>query len=198
MIGYIKGTIEEILEDSLLLDHQGIGYQIKVPQGMLSGLSIGTEHKIFTYMYVREDQLALFGFESRQQLHLFELLISVNSIGPKAALAILSELSVSALMLAIVSQDSKAIARAQGVGPKSAQKVILELKDKVAAEDILYQEVADTTGQALDNSELEDARQALMGLGFDASTVARALSKVEDAADLDSGQIMKLALKMMK
>lgn len=198
MIGYIKGTIEEILEDSLLLDHQGIGYQIKVPQGMLSSLSIGTEHKIFTYMYVREDQLALFGFESRQQLHLFELLISVNSIGPKAALAILSELSVSALMLAIVSQDSKAIARAQGVGPKSAQKVILELKDKVAAEDILYQEVADTTGLTLDNSELEDARQALMGLGFDASTVAHALSKVEDAANLDSGQIMKLALKMMK
>jgi Holliday junction DNA helicase RuvA len=148
MIGYIKGTIEAIREDSVIIDNHGIGYQVLLPLTVLSNMRMdGKEVKLYTYMHVREDQIALFGFESANQLHMFELLITVNGIGPKGALGILSTLSVSALMMAIVSQDAKTISKAPGVGAKSAQRVILDLKDKVAAEDIMYQEVADTVDE---------------------------------------------------
>ena len=198
MIGYIKGTVEEIVEDTVILENQGIGYAIKVPLTVLESLRAdGRECKLYTYLYVREDQLALFGFESRNQLHMFELLITVNGVGPKVALGILSTLTVSALMMAIVSQDAKAISKAPGIGAKSAQKVILELKDKVAAEDILYQEVADGTEHIEEDNALHDAYLALVSLGYDAADASKALSKLENTDGMDSETILKQALKKM-
>ena len=110
MIGYIKGTIEEILEDGCIIDHQGMGYVVKLPTNFIGQLSIGKQVKIYTYLYVREDQVALFGFESKNQLEMFEMLILVNGIGPKAAMGILSTLSVivndsSEILLPFSSSD---------------------------------------------------------------------------------------------
>ena len=199
MIGYIKGTIEEILEDGVIIDNQGIGYVIKTPFNLLDTVTAGKQVKIYTYMYVREDQLALFGFESQTQLHMFELLITVNGIGPKAAIGVLSTLSVSALMMAIVSQDAKAISKAPGIGPKTAQKVILELKDKVSSENILYQEVADVaaTTETAEDTAKNEAFMALVSLGYDNATASKAVAKVKDADKLDTETILKEALKYM-
>lgn len=198
MIGYIRGTVEEIVEDTVILENQGIGYAVKVPLTVLESLRAnGSECKLYTYLYVREDQLALFGFESRNQLHMFELLITVNGVGPKVALGILSTLTVSALMMAIVSQDAKAISKAPGIGAKSAQKVILELKDKVAAEDILYQEVSAGTERVEEDSALHDAYLALVSLGYETSDASKVLSKLENTDGMDSEMILKQALKKL-
>lgn len=198
MIGYIKGTVEEIVEDTVILENHGIGYAVKVPLTVLESLRAdGSECKLYTYLYVREDQLALFGFESRNQLHMFELLITVNGVGPKVALGILSTLTVSALMMAIVSQDAKAISKAPGIGAKSAQKVILELKDKIAAEDILYQEVSAGTERVEEDSALHDAYLALVSLGYEASDASKVLSKLENTDGMDSEMILKQALKKL-
>ncbi len=200
MIGYIKGTIEEVRGDSVVIENHGIGYVVKVPLTVLDNVKVGTqETKLYTYTYVREDQLALFGFDSISQLHMFEMLITVNGIGPKAALGILSAMSVSALMMAIVSQDDKLISKAPGIGPKSAKKLILELKDKVSAEDILYQETTDQTGMATtpENSARHDAYLALMALGYDSDSASKAVSSVEGADEMDSDMLLKQALKFM-
>ncbi|MDD5949009.1 MAG: Holliday junction branch migration protein RuvA [Lachnospiraceae bacterium] len=200
MIGYIKGTIEEISEDSVIIDNHGMGYVVKVPLPVLEGLRLdGQEVKLYTYLYVREDQIGLFGFENANQLHMFELLLTVNGIGPKVALGILSTLSVSALMMAIVSQDAKAISKAPGIGAKSAQKLILELKDKVAAEDILYQEVAQTSEMAemTADTSRKEACLALVSLGYDQTTASRAVAKVTDWEQKDTETILKEALKFM-
>jgi Holliday junction DNA helicase RuvA len=201
MIGYIKGTIEAIREDSVIIDNHGIGYQVLLPLTVLSNMRMdGKEVKLYTYMHVREDQIALFGFESANQLHMFELLITVNGIGPKGALGILSTLSVSALMMAIVSQDAKTISKAPGVGAKSAQRVILDLKDKVAAEDIMYQEVADTVDEVASDTPTSqsEAYEGLIGLGYSASQAAKACARVEDAEHKDTEQVLREALKYLK
>ena len=200
MIGYIKGTVEEIFDDSCIVENQGMGYLIKVPATVLATLQCKETIKIYTYMYVREDQLALFGFESRNQLQMFELLISVNGIGPKAALGILSTLSTSALLLAIVSQDAKAISKSPGIGAKTAQKVILELKDKVSADSILTQEglhpQQESTSEDSETAKKE-AFLALVSLGYDNSIASQAIAKVSDIEEKDTETILKEALKYM-
>ena len=200
MIGYIKGTVEEIFDDSCIVENQGMGYLIKVPATVLATLQCKETIKMYTYMYVREDQLALFGFESRNQLQMFELLISVNGIGPKAALGILSTLSTSALLLAIVSQDAKAISKSPGIGAKTAQKVILELKDKVSADSILTQEglhpQQESTSEDSETAKKE-AFLALVSLGYDNSIASQAIAKVSDIKEKDTETILKEALKYM-
>lgn len=200
MIGYVKGCVEEILEDSCIVENNGIGYMIKVPSSFLATLHCKDTVKIYTYMYVREDQLALFGFESRNQLKMFEMLISVNGIGPKAAVGILSTLSISALMLAIISQDAKAISKAPGIGAKTAQKLILELKDKVSAESMLEQEgLAQPAMEATEESDTakKEAFLALVSLGYDNSAASQAIAKVPDLENKDTETILKEALKYM-
>ena len=126
MIGYIKGTIVEKLEDRIILDNQGIGWEILVPVGMLDGgLHIGEELKLYTYLHVREDAMQLFGFFSRNELDIFGMLLNVSGIGPKGAMGILSALSADDLRFAVLAEDAARIARAPGLGKKTAQKLIL-------------------------------------------------------------------------
>lgn len=200
MIGYIKGLVEEVEEDGCIIENHGIGYCIKTPLCVLDNLSLGREVKLYTYMYVREDQLVLFGFETKSQLEMFGMLITVNGIGPKAAMGILSTLSVSALMMAIVSQDSKMISKAPGIGAKTAQKLILELKDKVAAQDILQQEGLDTTEEvntSTNTGAKKEAYLALVSLGYDSASATKAVAKVLDVEEKDTETILKEALKYM-
>ena len=139
MISYIRGPLEEKREDSVVVEAGNIGYRIFIPSSVLGELpGLGEEVKIYTYFSVREDGMSLFGFLSRQDLEMFRQLIGVNGVGPKSALGILSALKPDVLRMAVLSGDAKAISKAPGVGAKTAQRIILDLKDKVKAEDVLF------------------------------------------------------------
>ena len=130
MIGYIKGVIEEIEENSILLDHGGMGFRINMPAALLDrNAHKGDQVKIYTHLQVKEDDMQLYGFYTRDDLEVFRLLLNVSGIGPKGAMNILSVISADNLRFAVLSDDAAAIAKAPGIGKKTAQKLILELKD---------------------------------------------------------------------
>lgn len=136
MISYIRGELAEILDDSIIVESGGIGFQIRVPVSVLEEMpEEGSEVKIYTYFNVREDAMQLFGFLDREDLRIFEMLLGVNGIGPKGAIGILSAISGEDLQFAVLADDAKTISRAPGIGLKTAQKLILELKDKMKLED---------------------------------------------------------------
>ena len=202
MIGYIKGIIEDKLEDSLILDNQGIGWQILVPTSLLgSDIRIGDQIKLFTYLHVREDAMQLYGFFSREEQEIFRLLLNVSGIGPKGALAILSTMSVDDLRFAVLAEDATRIATAPGVGKKTAQKMILELKDKFHLEEAFEKKLAHR-GASL-SEEMEDsgenveeiAVQALIALGYSGTEALQAVRKVKADPSMDSEDILKAALK---
>ena len=136
MISYIKGKLTEVEDGIIVVENNGIGFNIHVPATVISSFSsIGDEVKVYTYLQIREDAHSLFGFLSRDDLNIFKMLINVNGIGPKGALAILSTISPDDLRFAILSDDAKLISTAPGIGSKTAQKLILELKDKIKLEE---------------------------------------------------------------
>lgn len=200
MIGYIRGTIEEKLEDRIILDHQGIGWEILVPAAMLdSGIRIGDELKLYTYLHVREDAMQLFGFFSRDDLDIFGLLLNVSGIGPKGALGILSTLSSDDLRFAVLAEDAARIAQAPGIGKKTAQKLILELKDKFKLDEAFEKKLEhteETAGQygPADTAQT-DAVQALIALGYSGTEAMQAVRKVQADDTMDSEAILKAALK---
>lgn len=202
MFEYIKGTVEDVYENGIVIDNNGIGYDIKVPSSVTNMYSIiGDTAKIYTYLYVREDIVALYGFESKECQEMFKLLITVSGIGPKAAISILSVLSLSDLKFAILSDDSKSIAKAQGVGAKTASKLVLELKDKVKLEDAFENKLANTLDNSNNNSNnaaISDATMALVALGYSNSEALKAISKIDNVENLSTQQIIKLALKNMR
>ncbi len=203
MYAYIKGTLEETTEDSVVVEAGGIGYNIKVSTATAELLpGVGNEVKIYTYTLVREDAFALFGFLTRDDLEIFKKLIAVNGIGPKGGLAILSVMSADALRFAVMAGDAKAIAKAPGIGAKTAERVILELRDKISLEDTLtgLDEPTGAAGNAAgsqggDNLMKREAIEALVALGYAASDATAAVKKVEVTEDTTSETILKLALK---
>ena len=201
MVGYIKGTLEEIEEQYIIVENQGIGYQIFVPGTSFSGsVPVGEEVKVYTYLHVKEDLLQLYGFPTRDELQIFKLLLGVNGIGPKAGLGILSALSADELTFAILADDVTAISRAPGIGKKTAQKLILELKDKLNLEEAFEQRLA---GKAPDpavpvsGDSIHEAVQALTALGYGNADALRAVKKVEGAEQMDVEELLKAALKRM-
>ena len=200
MIAFLKGTIEDITENSLVLDVNGIGYEVLVPGQLLDMLEgIGQELKVYTYMQVREDAVVLFGFLTRDDLAMFKMLIGVNGVGPKAGLGILSALGTEELRFAVLADDAKRIAKAPGIGAKTAQRVILELKDKLNIEDVFEKadQTADIPVKAADQTAKNEAIQALTALGYSASEALSAVSKLEITEDMDTENILKAALKQM-
>ena len=200
MIGYIKGIVSGIFDDYILLENQGIGFRIFTSGRVLSEIGgNGTEVKIYTYMNVREDEISLFGFPTSEELDAFKMLITVNGIGPKAALSILSVLSVKELSLAIMTGDTKAITRANGVGAKGAGRVIMELKDKLKFEDMLSIDnnmVNDET--VITNSggsNIQDTVLALVSLGYSEFESMKAIRQIPDAENMDADKLLKAALK---
>lgn len=198
MISYIKGEVTEIFDDTIVVEANNIGYNIKVPSSFMSRIVIGNEYRIYTYLNVREDAMVLFGFSSRDELNMFKLLISVNGVGPKAGLLILSSLSADELRLAILADDKKTISKCQGVGAKTASKLILELKDKLKLSDVIENsfniEVSDTMQ---DNNARGEAIEALVALGYSNSEALKAVRMVEITSDMDSSAILKMALKKL-
>ena len=201
MIGYIKGTIAEITPDRLVLENGGIGYEIFVPSSILdSGARQGQELKVYTYLHVREDALQLFGFRSRDELQVYRLLLGISGIGPKAAIGILSAMSVDTLRFAVLADDAAAIAKAPGIGKKTAQKLILELKDKFSLEEAFEKKLAanqQSAAEQINEDAASEAVQALVALGYSGTEALQAVKKVEGAADMDTEAVLKAALKFL-
>lgn len=202
MIQYIRGELAALEEDRIIVDVGGVGYGIFMSVQSMSALPpVGSEVRIHTYLNVKEDAMQLFGFLTRDDLAVFKLLIGVNGIGPKGGQAVLSVLSPDDLRFAVLSNDAKAISAAPGIGKKTAEKVILELKDKLSVEDALDHAVSDKqTGTAAQNSNSgvqSEAVQALVALGYGSTEALRAVKQVEISEDTDVETVLKKALKNM-
>lgn len=201
MYAYIKGILAEITEDAIIVENQGIGYEIAVPGQVFDYLpSVGEEVKIYTYHYVREDAILLYGFLTKEDVRIFKMLIGVSGIGPKGALSILSVLSTDDLRFAILGDDAKAIAKAPGVGAKTAQRVIIELKDKLSLEDAFEQKLANQAQKAELNPAVgvkNETILALTSLGYSQSEALKVLQGIEISPDDQVEDVLKMALKQM-
>jgi len=202
MIQFIRGELVSVEEDRILVDVGGVGYGIFMSGSAMGKLpQIGKEVKIHTYLNVKEDAMQLFGFISRDDLKVFKLLIGVNGIGPKGGLAILSVLTPDDLRFAVMSNDVKAISAAPGIGKKTAEKIILELKDKLSIEDALEhaaaQDVTITRGTEHFHEVMSESVQALVALGYGNTEALKAVKQVEITEDMGANEVLKQALKHM-
>lgn len=202
MIAYVHGIVEDIAEDNVVLDVNGMGINVNISADTASRLpGIGEPAKIYTYTCVREDTFQLYGFLTRCDLDIFKKLITVNGIGPKGGLAILSVMNAEDLRFAIMQGDAKAIAKAPGIGPKTAQRVILDLKDKIELDDSLIQrEITQAAGGnplIADTPQKQEAVEALVSLGYGQAESIKAVNQIENLENLDSSAILKAALKKM-
>ena len=181
MISYIRGPLAEINEDMIVVEAGAVGYNIRVPLSVVEGLpGIGKEVKIYTYLQVREDAMSLYGFLTRQDLKMFRLLLGVSGIGPKGALGLLSAMRPDDLRLAVISGDVKAISRAPGIGNKTAQRLILDLKDKIPVDQLLSAPRVEPGRKPADTGLGEAAREAveaLIALGYSPGEAARAVMR---------------------
>lgn len=199
MIAFVKGQIENISEENVVVDVGNIGINIKISARTSSLLpGIGRQVKLFTYTLVREDTFQLYGFLTQDDLNIFKKLITVNGIGPKGGLAILSVMNADDLRFAVLSGDAAAIARAPGVGKKTAERVILDLKDKISLEDTLIHKEMQMPGKndlPSGDVALNEAVEALIALGYSSSDALRAVKSVEGGDAMDVEELLKLALK---
>ena len=205
MFSYIKGTLEEYWEDTVVIESGGIGWNIHVPLSVLDRLPhVGEQMKVYTSFQVKEDSMTLYGFLSRQDLKMFNQLLGVNGIGPKAALGILSFLTPDDLRMAIMAEDAKAIAKAPGIGPKTAKRVILDLKDKISMDDVLPLQFAG--GQAEANVAAaasgvdgagKEAIEALVALGYSPTEATKAVRQVEIKEGMNAEAVLKASLKFL-
>lgn len=190
MISFVKGTVDYIDENSATIDTGAFGVKIFMTPLSLAKLSKNEEVKIYTFLRVAEDLFDLYGFLTREELDVFKMIISVNGAGPKAALSVLSALSPEALTVAIVTDDYKAITRAQGIGPKLAQKIVLELKDKFKGREIKLDSGDSEIFAPVDSTN--DAVEALVVLGYARSDAMRAVAGVTKG--LSTEETIKAAL----
>lgn len=201
MIAYVNGIIDDISEDNAVIDVGGVGINVRISADTASRLpGIGEPVKLYTYTSVREDAFLLYGFLTRSDLEIFKKLITVNGIGPKGGLSILSVMDADDLRFAIMSGDSKAISKAPGIGPKTAQRVILDLKDKIEIDDIMISKEINSYGakpMAADSAQKQEAVAALVSLGYGQAESLKAVNSIENIEDMDSGAVLKAALKKM-
>ncbi len=199
MISFIKGKIEIVGKDYIVIENNGIGYNIKTSLATISRLTRDKEVKVYTHMQVREDDISLYGFAYLEEINIFTMLTSVSGIGPKGALAILDMFTPQDVMLYIISDDSKSLSKAKGVGPKTAQRIILELKDKMKTNSIVNTESSLEVAVNVSNigaSDVIDAIDALIALGYEKSDAVKAVNSVA-TDDCSVQDIIKKALKAL-
>ncbi len=201
MIAFVKGKVVSQSEDGVVVDIGNIGVNVRVTERMLSMLpDFGEEIVLHTYTHVKEDAFMLYGFELPSELAMFRQLLTVNGIGPKGALAIMSLLPVQELQIAIATGDSKTIAKANGVGAKTAQRLILELKDKIVLDEVLESMVSDETNLQTSgklSAQKQDAVEALVALGYSQSEATKAVKQVPVTEQDDADSILKGALRFL-
>ena len=198
MLAYIKGTLEEIQDDSVIVDNHGMGYRI-FTSGMDLGRmpALGEKVTLHLHMNIREDDISLYGFLNKEALRLFQLLISVSGVGPKVALAVLSALTVNDIQMAVISGDAKALTKANGVGTKGAQRIIIELKDKLSLDSLLEEDVQESTGVPLDTDVFTTTAMALTSLGYSQLEATQAIRRVEHADGMTEEELLKAALRKL-
>lgn len=200
MISYVKGVLADKSGDGIVVEAGPVGLGIHVPLSVLEALpALGEEVKIHTYLQVREDDLSLYGFLNQQDLEMFKQLIGVNGIGPKGALGVLSALKPDELRLAILTGDARAISKAPGVGGKTAQRIILDLKDRVSAEEILsgMADQEERTSIPLTKEAGREAMEALVALGYTTAEASKAVKNVEITDGMDAEAVLKASLKYL-
>lgn len=201
MIGYVSGKLAEIEEEYVIVDVNGIGIRVLLGAAFLCEMpAIGSQIKIYTYTYVKEDAFLLYGFRSKDELSLFKQLITVSGVGPKSGLGILSVLSADDLRFAIYAGDAKTIAKAPGIGKKTAERLVLELKGKVNLadneSDTLLEQIATISAEEPKRNR-KDAIDALTALGYSSMEAAKAVKSVNPSDDMDVEDILKQALKFL-
>ncbi len=190
MFNYIRGILVQKTNNAVVIENQGIGYLLTVPATTGNRLlNVGGEVKLFTYLAVREDDLSLYGFFTAEELAMFELLLSVSGVGPKAALAVLSTLSTNDFYTAIMQENVRTLTRVPGVGPKSAKRLIMELKDKIAATGG-EESIAGSSLSVQNHDAYNDAMEALLALGYNGNEAQGALQAVLKDSDDDTGQAL--------
>ena len=198
MYYYVNGTVAEIDAGLAVIDCGGVGYACATTNYTLSQLKKGAPAKLYTYLNVREDAMELFGFADQSELRSFRLLIGVSGVGPRAALSLLSAVTPQQLAMAVVTEDEKALTAANGIGKKIAQRVILELKDKLAGEQVMGGAPAkgNAMAAAVPHNKKSEAQAALAVLGYGSAEIAAALKNIDmDALALED--IIRQALKRM-
>lgn len=199
MIAYLKGEVADLTSDYVVIDVNGVGYLVFVSARDVQAMpGIGSCVTLYTFLNVYQDGMALYGFLSRDDLDVFKLLITVSGVGPKAGLSVLSALSANDLRFAVFSDDSKTISKAPGIGPKTAKKIILDLKDKLKLEDILEENSieAESSASPAATAAQSDAVAALTALGYAASDSLKAV-RAAAKEDMDTEQILKAALRLL-
>lgn len=196
MFYYINGTVTIMEANLAVVDCGGVGYACHTTGYTLSQLQIGKQHRLFTYCNVKEDAFDIFGFASKEELNCFLRLIGVSGVGPKVALAILSATTPSQFTLAVVTGDEKTLSRAQGVGKKMAQRIILELKDKLAGEAADYSAPGGAAVPVHVGNKASEASAALASLGYSQSEIGAALKGI-DVEQLSLEEIVRRALRAM-
>ena len=198
MFAYLKGILADVSEDNCVIDVHDIGYNVKISGQTLGELpGIGESVKLYTYTYVKEDAFQLFGFLRKDELDLFKVLITVNGIGPKGALSLLSAMDADDLKIAVVNQDVKALSKAPGIGKRTAERLILELKDKLTiTASLIDREVRQYQDHpaAADSAAKKEAVDALVALGYGYTESVKAVNQVAGAESMDVGALLKAAL----
>lgn len=200
MYAYFIGKIAYVQADSVIMEVNNIGYNIKVSAQTIQNLGhMSGDVKLYTYTYVKEDALSLFGFLTREELELFKKMITVNGIGPKGALAILSTMSVDTLRFAILSGDAKSIAKSPGIGAKTAERLIIDLKDKISAEEVFALNTPDISinTSGTESPAKKEAIEALTALGYSATDAIKAVNQAECTSDAATEEILKASLKII-
>lgn len=201
MIAFVRGELVGVEEDKVIIDVGGIGYNVFVSASTFSKLPPeGREVKLYTYMNVKEDLVQLYGFLTRDELQVFRLVIGVSGIGPKGGLGILSQLTPDDLRFAVASKDVKAISSAPGIGKKTAEKLILELKDKLSIEDVLNhspEEIQIDSRTCMSYEVQSEAVQALVALGYGNTEALKAVKQVEIEEETSVETVLKKALKYL-
>lgn len=191
MYAFFKGKIENIFKDRIIIDVNDIGYEIYMPESSLYTLEVGSSVKVYTYLHVREDEMRLFGFLSSSELELFKKLITVSGVGPKGAIGIISKVDIESLCIAIATEDLASLKSVPGVGPKMAQKIIFELKDKV------LKEQTDTPKYKEDKVNIENINEAMTALevlGYSQKQLKEVMSKL----DLKNDSVETIIRKVLK
>ncbi|HEX2925496.1 MAG TPA: Holliday junction branch migration protein RuvA [Ruminiclostridium sp.] len=199
MFAYIKGTVEAKSNDSIIVEAGGIGYRIFTALSTINNMGqAGTHVKVYTHYYVREDIAALYGFGTMEELGMFEMLLTVSGVGPKAAISLISTLSPSRFALAVVSQDAKSLTKAQGIGTKMAQRIILELKDKISKEQLTsaIPEVSSENAGVAGDSVLSEAVSAMMVLGYGSAEASSSVSGIYEEG-MSVEELIRKALKSL-
>ena len=194
MISYVSGIVEYVDTEKVIVDNHGIGISVFMTNDDLSVIGEGEEVKLHTYFNVKEDAMQLYGFLNRENLEMFKLLLTVNKVGPKIALGILSTCPGDMLKMSIVSGDSKTIASSPGVGAKTAERIVLELKDKIEIDGV--EDFVPENGSA-DSSLSNDVVDALVELGYSKSEAISAVKRIDETEDMSVEDMLKKALMLI-